>query len=219
MTPPNDPGAYVLYGRLGWGSALVEAQLAHYGLPYRLEVVGDLFGSEAERERLRPLNPLAQVPTLVSPDGVVTTESAAITLLLADVTGRDDLVPGPRDPHRAAFLRWLVFLVANVYPTFTYADDPARFVAVPEARAPFREAVDAYARRLWGHVEAAAGAPWFLGDRASALDLYVAVMTRWRPRRPWFATHAPRLAAIAARADALDAVAEVMARNFPPPAA
>jgi hypothetical protein len=32
-------------------------------------------------------------------------------------------------PERAKFLRWLVFIVANIYPTFTYADDPSRFVA------------------------------------------------------------------------------------------
>ena len=54
-------------------------------------------------------------------------------------------MPAPGAPERAAFLRWLVFLVANIYPTFTYADDPARFVSVNAARDPFRAATDAYA--------------------------------------------------------------------------
>ncbi|GAB4034975.1 MAG: glutathione S-transferase [Rubrivivax sp.] len=206
----------VLHGNPGWGSAIVEAQLAVYGLPYRYEASGDLFASEAAREKLRPLNPLAQVPVLVLADGRVLTESAAITLFLADLTGRDTLVPGPQAPERAAFLRWLVFLVANVYPTFTYADDPARFVKADEAvQKAFRAEVDAYAQRLWGHVEAAAGTPWFLGARFSALDLYLAVMTKWRPRRAWFADHAPKLLAAADAAAALPAVAPVMARNFP----
>ena len=79
----------------------------------------------------------------------------------------------------------------------------------------FRAEVDAYAQRLWGHVEAAAGAPWFLGARRSALDIYLAVMTKWRPRRDWFAAHAPKLLAAADAAAALPAVAPVMARNFP----
>jgi hypothetical protein len=34
---------YTLYAHAGWGSALIETQLAWYGLPFRLEAVGDLF--------------------------------------------------------------------------------------------------------------------------------------------------------------------------------
>jgi GST-like protein len=207
-------GELVLHGQPGWGSAIVEAQLACYGLPFRFEVVGDLFDSAEARERLRALNPLAQVPVLVLQDGRVLSESAAITLHLADLTGRDDLVPGPRAAERPDFLRWLVFLVANVYPTFTYADDPSRFVKADETvRRAFRAEVDGYAQRLWGHVEAAAVGPWFLGPRFSALDVYLAVMTQWRPKRPWFAAHAPKLLAAAERTEALPAVAPVMARN------
>lgn len=205
----------VLYGNPGWGSAIVEAQLAFYGLPFRFEATGDLFDSEEARARLRPLNPVAQVPTLVLPDGQVMTESAAITLHLADLAGRDDLVPGPAAPERAAFLRWLVFLVANVYPTFTYADEPTRFVKDEAAAKAFRAEVDAYAQRLWQAVETASGTPWFLGGRMSALDVYLAVMTKWRPRRAWFAEQAPKLLAAADAAAALPAVRPVMVRNFP----
>lgn len=206
---------FILYGRPGWGSALVEAQLAWYGLPMRLVDSGDLFDSDEARAKLAPLNPLAQVPTLVLPGGQVMTESAAITLHLADLSGRDDLVPGPAAPERAAFLRWLVFLVANIYPTFTYADVPERFVKTEGAAAGFRTEVDAYALRLWQMVESAAGAPWFLGERFSALDVYLAVMTHWRPRAAWFAEHAPRLAAAASKAGALPGLAPVIERNFP----
>ncbi len=206
---------FILHGNPGWGSAIVEAQLAWYGLPFQFEACGDLFESTAARERLRPLNPLAQVPTLVLPDGQVMTESAAITLHLADLCARDDLVPAATARERAAFLRWLVFLVANVYPTFTYADDPQRFVKHDAAAQAFRAEVDAYAQRLWQAVEAAAGTPWFLGERLSAIDLYLAVMTRWRPRRDWFAAHAPRVLAAALCASELPALAPVLARNFP----
>lgn len=209
---------YVLYGNPGWGSAIVEAQLAWYGLPFRFEPSGNLFESQEARDKLLPLNPLAQVPVLVLPDGQALTESAAITLHLADLTGRDDLVPGPQAPERAAFLRWLVFVVANIYPTFTYADDPARFVKTEAAAQPFRAEVDAYAQRLWAMVEGVAGAPWFLGSRFTALDIFLAVMVNWRPRQAWFAQHAPRLLAAARATQALPALAPVMARNFPPAA-
>lgn len=208
---------YVLFGRAGWGSAIVEAQLAWYGLPFRLVDSGDLLASDEAREKLAPLNPLAQVPTVRLPDGQVMTESAAITLHLADLTGRDDLVPGAQARERAAFLRWLVFIVANVYPTFTYGDLPERFVKRAGAAEPFRAELDAYARRLWTIAESAAGAPWFLGERFSALDIYLAVMTRWRPGRSWFAEHAPRLAAAAQRAASAAVLAPVIERNFPQP--
>ncbi|MGL6111955.1 MAG: glutathione S-transferase N-terminal domain-containing protein [Rubrivivax sp.] len=77
---------YVLYGNPGWGSAIVEAQLAWYDLPFRVEETGDLFASRAARDALRSLNPVSQVPTLVLPNGQVMTESAAITLHLADLS-------------------------------------------------------------------------------------------------------------------------------------
>jgi GST-like protein len=214
----HDMPQMILYGRPGWGSAIVEAQLGWLGLDYRLETVDDPFKSAAARDALRRVNPLAQLPTLVLGDGKVLTESAAITLYLADVTGRDDLVPSPGAAERADFLRWLVFLVANVYPTYTYADDPARFVAEASAQEPFRAAVDAYAKRLYLVVEHAAAAPWFLGQRFSALDIYVAVMSQWRPRRAWFAANAPALHAIATAVDARPELQAVWQRNFPPQA-
>ena len=64
-------GGLVLHGQPGWGSAIVETQLAFYGLPFRFEATGDLFESEAARARLRALNPLAQVPVLELADGSV----------------------------------------------------------------------------------------------------------------------------------------------------
>ena len=205
-----------LYGRPGWGSAIIEYQLAFYGVRYERVIVDDLFQSAEGRATVRAINPVAQIPTLVLGDGTVLTESAAITLWLADTTGSDALVPGPASAERAIFLRWLVFLVANIYPCFTFADDPSRFVEAEPAQKPFRAAVNAHAERLWGHVEAASGAPWFLGSRMSAIDAYLAVMTRWRPGRPWFEENAPGLVAAGQRFAALPGVDAAVAANQDP---
>ena len=205
-----------LFRRAGWGSALIEYQLAVYGLPFEPLDVEDLFQSPAGRAMVERHNPLGQIPTLLLDDGRVLTESAAITLWLADLTGSDALVPGPAAPERVDFLRWLIFLVANIYPCFTYADDPARFVSTEGAQKPFRVAVNAYEKRLWAQMEAAAGAPWFLGPRFSAIDIYLAVMTRWRPGKAWFSAEAPRLSAIAAAVDALPQLQAVVAANYDP---
>ena len=202
-----------LFGEPGWGSAIVEAQLDWYGLEYDFERVGNLFESAEGRQRLSAVNPLAQIPTLVLADGTVLAESAAITLHLAEVTGSDSLVPRAGDAARWPFLRWLVFLVANVYPTYTYGDQPARFVDGVEAQQSFRSHVDAYAKKLYAMLESAAGAPWFLGERFSALDIYVCVMTRWRPKRPWFETNTPQLAAIASRTERVPQLVACWGRN------
>jgi GST-like protein len=206
-------GKMRLFGEPGWGSAIVEAQLDWYGLAYDFERVGDLFKSAEGRQRLSAVNPLAQIPTLVLADGTVLTESAAITLYLAELPGLDSLAPSVGDAARLPFLRWLVFLVANVYPTYTYGDEPTRFVDGAEAAQSFRSHVDAYAKKLYSQLESVAGAPWFLGERFSALDIYLCVMTRWRPKREWFATNTPNLAAIAARAEQVPQLAACWARN------
>ncbi|RPI61161.1 MAG: glutathione S-transferase, partial [Lysobacterales bacterium] len=151
-------GKMRLFGEPGWGSAIVEAQLDWYGLPYDFDRVGNLFKDAEGRQRLEAANPLAQIPTLVLADGAVLTESAAITLYLAEVTGTDSLVPASGDAARATFLRWLVYLVANVYPTYTYGDEPARFVDGADAQQSFRSHVDAYAKRLYSVLEGVAGA-------------------------------------------------------------
>ncbi len=202
-----------LFGEPGWGSVLVEAQLAWYGFAYDFERVGDLFKAAEARERLVKVNPLAQVPTLVLGDGSVMTESAAITLLLADYAGNGELVPPPGDPDRARFLRWLIYIVANIYPTYTYGDDPSRFVAAG-AQQEFKETVTQYAKKLYSILNANAASPWFLGERFSALDIYVCGISRWRPGRDWFAANAPWLFEIAARTESLPRLEPVWRRNL-----
>jgi len=203
----------LLLGCKGCGNAIVESAFALAGVPLDYEEV-DYSSASPTRERLLAVNPLGQVPALVLPDGRVLTESLAILHYLDDLEPGVKLIPPPGDATRAAFHRWSVFIVAAIYPTFTYGDDPAKWVANEEGSKQLRESTDRHRQALWAQVEAAADEPWFLGERFSALDLYLAVMTRWRPGVLWFAKRTPRVTAIAKRAAALPAVAPVIARNF-----
>jgi len=203
----------LLLGCKGCGNAIVEAAFALAGVPLDTEEVDYSEGSPT-RERLLSVNPLGQVPVLLLPDGRVLTESLAILHYLDDLEPGARLVPPPGDATRAAFYRWSVFLVAAIYPTFTYGDDPGKWVANEEGAKQLRASTDRQREACWLQLESAAGEPWFLGARRSALDLYLAAMTRWRPGVLWFAKRTPKLAAIATRAAALDAVAPVVARNF-----
>ncbi len=204
-----------LYGEPGWGSVIIEAQLAWYDMPFDLEPVGDLFSDPEARSRLERINPLGQVPTMVLPDGSVMTESAAMTFWLAEQTGSTDLVPEPGSALRARFLRWLIFITSNIYPTYTYADLPSRFVPQEDARDGFAAAVGDYAKRLYGQLAEEASAPWFFADRFSALDIYICTLTHWRPGRRWFRENTPGLTAIMQATKALPKLAPVWNRNFP----
>ena len=198
----------VLYGCKGCGSMVVEAALAMAGIDYAYEEV-NYDADSPTRPLLLRVNPLGQVPVLRLPDGTLLTESFAMIGWIDDQAPAARLVPTPAEATRAMYLRWSVFLVAALYPTFTYGDDPSRWVGPGDAADRLRASTDAQRINLLRQMEDAAGAPWFLGDRFSAIDLYLAVMSWWRPGRDWFATNAPKLFAAANHAGQMPPVARM----------
>jgi GST-like protein len=203
----------LLIGCKGCGNVIVESALAFAGIPYDYEEV-DYAADSPTRARLVSVNPLGQVPAMVLPDGAVVTESLAMLHYIDDLAPGAKLIPARGDPLRPAFYRWAAFLVAAIYPTFTYGDDTSKWVASEEGAKQLRESTNRHRENLWRQVEGEAKGPWFLGGAMSALDLYIAPMTYWRPGRKWFAANAPKLFAISEKASATPGVADVLKRNF-----
>ncbi len=215
MKKTDKAAQYKLYGAKGGGSMIVEAAFAFAGLP--LDIV-DLEWDDTgwESRTLKELNPLGQVPTLILQNGKVLTESAAIILHLADTLRDFSLAPSQSDPHRPAFLRWLIFLVAAVYPTYTYGDTPRRWVGEGTkegAGKRLRESTDEHRKKLWRYVEGQITGPWFLGEKMSALDVYIWVMSHWRPGKEWLAAETPKLHAIAEAMRKQPICKKIAARN------
>ncbi|MFD1035469.1 glutathione S-transferase family protein [Sphingomonas hankookensis] len=198
-----------LYGVPAWGSAIVETMLALVGEAYDFVDVEGFDHPGAAQDRLAAVNPLRQVPTLVLDDGDVLTETAAIALWLADRHAR--LAPPPGSAEHRRFLRLLIWIVANVYPTFTYGDYPERWA--PSAQHELTDTTNAHRERLYRWLEAQVVGPYVLGEQASALDCYAAVMIDWGPGREWFAENTPRLFAAAELMRRDPKLAAVMARN------
>jgi len=191
----------------GCGSAIVEAAFALAELPYeRVEID---YESPAGKAALLEHNPLAQVPTVIAPDGLVLSESAALVQIIDELAPHAGLLPAAGDPLRRDALRWLTFCVAAIYPTFTYGDNPAKW----GAGEPLKAATNAHREALWRHLDGVARKPWFLGARMSALDIYIGVMANWRPGRAWFEAHAPKLDAIARAVAREPRLAEVWRTN------
>ncbi len=185
-----------LYGVPGWGSAISEIMLTMVGQPYQFIDVEGFDAPGPQRDSLLQRNPLCQVPTLELDDGEILTESAAIALWLLD--SYPDFAPPVGSPQRQQFWRLLVWLVANVYPTFTYGDYPQRWVTDnPQA---LTASTDRHRETLlrWLETQLSDG-PYSFGERLTLIDAWWPVIRRWRPREAWFAAETPKLNAVADR--------------------
>lgn len=207
---------YLIYGAEGSGSIPVEAALTLIGAPYRVEEIAT-YASEAERRKMAQHNPMRQVPVLVSPQGETITESAAILIWLAETYPEANLAPPPGDPRRARFLRWMCFIPASIYSLYWTRDVPSRLVGdLPEAQTALLERTQQRISDCWAIMESqiTPAGDFLLGDEVSVLDLYMAVVSRWRPLRPRFHQVAPRLGAVARRVDALPELVEFWPKRF-----
>jgi glutathione S-transferase len=172
-------GGYTLYGRIGSGNAVCEATLALTGLPHTL-VDLERWRQDAPPAALLAVSPLAEVPALVLPDGSVMTESAAITLYLADLAPESGLAPPVTHPQRARYLRWMLYLAAQTYPTALRLYYPERFTSEPfGAEAVKAAAAVRYAFEWSVFAEALGSGPFILGSKMSAVDLYAAMLASW----------------------------------------
>ena len=172
---------------------------------------------EAERDKVAVANPMRQIPALITPSGETITESAAILIWLADSYPGARLGPRIDDPRRAQFLRWMTFIPAAIYSMFWVRDVPSRLVG--EDAAAQEQVKRRTAERIaecWRVMESQIRPGRFLlGDDLSVLDLYVAVASRWTPRRTRFYAEAPRMAEVVRRVDALPELQPFWAERFP----
>ena len=199
-----------VYGVPGWGSAIGELMLTLANIPYHFVNVAGFDQPGPQRDSLMQINPLCQVPTLRLADGSVMTETAAMALMILD--SRPDLAPAPGTAQRHQFQRLLIWLVANVYPTFTYADYPERWA--PDAPQQLQENCREYRKSLYlwldNHLKAT---PWALGEQLTLLDAYLVVMRSWGPRGEWFAANTPNIVAIADKVSQLAKLHKVLKAN------
>jgi len=205
-----------VYGAAGSGSVVVEAALTLIGAPFTvIEVV--TWEGEAERDKVAGVNPMRQIPALVTPGGETITESSAILLWLTEQHPEAGLAPPPGDPRRGQFLRWMSFIPASIYSLYWVRDDPSRLVGDDEAAQA--QVLARSAERIsacWAMMEGQlTPGRYLLGDRLTVLDLYVTVVSRWRPLRPRFHEVAPRMGEVVRRVDALPELAAFWAKRFP----
>ncbi len=207
---------YIVYGAAGSGSVPVEAALTLIGAPYEV-IEAVTWEGDHERDKVAPVNPMRQIPALITPDGETLTESAAILIWLAEQHPEAALAPEPGDPRRAQFLRWMSFVPASIYSMFWVRDVPSRLVGDdPSAQKTLKARTAERIAHCWSVMESQINpGRWLMGDELTVLDLYVATASRWTPRREIFAEVAPGMAAVMNRVDALPELQTFWAKRFP----
>ena len=170
---------YKLYWRYDSGAYAPNAVLELVGARFERVHVDNRKGETRTSEYLA-LNPLAQIPTLVLPDGTVMTETAAMLLHLTEAFPAAGLAPAPGAAGRTTFLRWLLFLATSVYPAVLRDTYPERHIADASGAPVVRQQARADKARLWrAYAEAMGDRPWMVGEAMSALDIYAAMLAGW----------------------------------------
>ncbi|MBN34613.1 MAG: glutathione S-transferase [Rhodospirillaceae bacterium] len=160
---------------------------AAMGVRTILEEVGadyELIQSTIDMDKPRPpkqlaINPNGWVPVLIWDDHAMY-ECAAITIFLCDRHAEAGLAPRQDEPERGVFLQTLVYFSSSVQNAFQLNYYPDRFADTPADEA---SAVRRGIRRLretWGVIDDQIGdSQWILGDRFSAADIYLFMLTTW----------------------------------------
>ncbi|HUN93154.1 MAG TPA: glutathione S-transferase [Burkholderiaceae bacterium] len=207
---------YKLYGSQGSGSAAVEAAMAIAGVDCAL-VEAATWSPGPGLDELRRINPLAQIPTLVAPDGSILTESAAILIHLGLEFPGCGLLPASAAAQAQA-IRGLVYIAANCYAMIGVIDYPERLCA--DADEALRERLRDGARHrlhaLWdAFVDQFPATPFLGGAAPGALDVLAAVVSRWSGARPHLAQTRPRFADLLQRIDTTPRIAAIFQRHWP----
>ena len=169
---------YKLYYALKSASMGIRVILEEVGAPY------ELIQTTVDMNKPRPpeqlaLNPNGWIPVLLWDDKSMY-ECAAITLFLCDRHGDAELAPRIDDPRRALYLQTLVYFSNSVQNAFQLTYYPDRFADTPADEPSAQRRGNRRLRETWQVIDDQIGdRAWVLGDRFSAADIYLFMLTTW----------------------------------------
>ena len=205
---------YRLYWARNSAAFAPEAVMQIAGLPFE-RITIDLARGENRSPAYLTVNPAGYVPALITPDGSVIHEAAAIVLYLCDHHGLD-LAPPPRAPERGFFYRALFYMSNTLQEAYRLYYYPARFAGeAADLQATKVRALDLLQSR-WTLVEdllTPAGGPFFFGDRFSALDVYLVMLVTWHPQGEGLLAGLPAVKGCFDAAAEVPGLARVLARH------
>ncbi|MEL6477169.1 MAG: glutathione S-transferase family protein [Pseudomonadota bacterium] len=169
---------YKLYYAPGSASMGVQVLLEEIGAAY--ELIPTTIDMDAPRPAAQlALNPNGWVPVLLWGERAMY-EAAAITVFLCDRHPEAGLAPGPLEEDRGLFLQTLVYFSNSVQNAFQLDYYPDRFADTAEHEPSAQRRGIRRLRETLGIVDAQIGeGRWILGERFSAADIYLFMLTTW----------------------------------------
>jgi glutathione S-transferase len=154
--------------------------LEEIGSKYDLVLVDRTKDAQKSSEYLK-INPNGRIPALV--DGnLVMSEAAAIVLHLVDQHSDARLAPQVGTHERAKFYQWLTFMTNSLQEELMTWQYPDRLAGSDASAADVvKHGAEGRANKFLDVIEEhlAANGPLFLGNRLSALDFYLVMLSRW----------------------------------------
>ena len=172
---------------------IVHWMLEEVGAPYETKII-DLEKREQKAPEYLAINPMGKIPAIVH-GATVVTETAAICAYLADAYPSAGLAPPVGDQARGTYYRWLFFGAGCLEPAMV-----DRMVARPPVERKGVLGYGSYEDAVGGLETALAPGPWILGERFSAVDVYIGAQVGWGLRakglepRPVFQKYLERCA-------------------------
>ncbi len=172
---------YTLYWNHGSASITAHMALEESGAPYTLKFVDMDKGDHKTPEYLK-MNPNGKVPTLLIDNKRIMFETAAIAMYIADRHPHSGLAPSVDDPARVAYTQWLLHIANSVQPYYFMFYYPERHIADPSAHEAVKKRATKMIGEAWARIDAALAknGPFLAGDRFSAADLPVIMLTGWK---------------------------------------
>ncbi len=161
----------------------VRVILDEIGTPYELLETSIVQGEQRPHEQMK-INPNGWVPVLSWDSGAMY-ECAAITIFLCDRHPESCLAPAINGPTRALYLQTLVYFSNSVQNAFQLTYYPDRFANSSQGEPGAQQRGNRRLRETWSVVDQQIGhKEWVLGDRFSAADIYLFMLTTWlRPAK------------------------------------
>lgn len=150
------------------------------------------------------INGKGQVPTLETDEGFTLTEGPAIVQYAGDKKPDSMVMPAVGTKERYQAQEWLNFITSELHKSF----GPLFRPTTPDAYKQISR--DAIAGRFKWVNEKLAGRQYLLGDRFTAPDAYLYVMTRWAQRMEMDLGQWPNLKAFSERVAARPKVQEAL---------
>ena len=165
---------YILYGGDFTRAPLVQWVLEEGRIDYQLRKI-DILNGEHRSAAFLAINPAGLVPVLITPEGDVLNETAALMLYLADRHRLTELAPPPADPARGLFLSNVFYVATDIQSEIKRFHFPHRYALRIEDVTGIQNLTKSLILSRLSLVDArlAKQGPFALGQRFSLADFYL----------------------------------------------